>query len=193
MTDRQDYQITSWCRRLIREHVHKGSLCIDATMGNGNDTEYLCRLTGPGGQVLAFDIQEAALSHTQKRLKAAFSDQEAPDVKLYLDSHTHLSLYASPGSADCILFNLGYLPGGDHSIATTPQTTLEALEQSLPLLRPGGLLSICIYSGGDTGFEEKEAVLNWLKALNPKSYLVLVTQYYNRPNHPPIPAAVIKL
>ena len=55
------------------------------------------------------------------------------------------------------------------------------------------MLSVCIYSGGDTGFEEKDAVLDWLSRLDPRCYLVLVTQYYNRPNNPPIPAAVIRL
>ena len=65
--------------------------------------------------------------------------------------------------------------------------------QSLRLLRKNGILSVCIYSGGDTGFEEKEAVLTWLGNLNPGQYLVLVTEYRNRPNHPPIPAFVIKL
>ena len=54
-------------------------------------------------------------------------------------------------------------------------------------------MSVCIYSGGDSGFEEKDAVLGWMKGLDPKNYLVLVTEYYNRPNHPPIPALIIRL
>lgn len=33
------YQITEWCRHFIREQVRPGDLCIDATMGNGNDTD----------------------------------------------------------------------------------------------------------------------------------------------------------
>ena len=68
-----------------------------------------------------------------------------------------------------------------------------ALEKSLALLKKDGLLCICIYSGGDTGFAERDAVLDWLKALDSKKYLVLLTQYYNRPNNPPIPAFVIRL
>ena len=88
---------------------------------------------------------------------------------------------------------LGYLPGGDHTLATKPGSTLIALEKSLALLKKDGLLCICIYSGGDTGFAERDAVLDWLKALDSKKYLVLLTQYYNRPNNPPIPAFVIRL
>ena len=52
-----NYQITQWCAHFISEHVKEGDLCIDATMGNGNDTLLLSRLCGEKGHVLAFDIQ----------------------------------------------------------------------------------------------------------------------------------------
>ena len=77
------YQITEWCHHFIREQVRPGSFCIDATMGNGGDTELLCRLAGPEGRVLAFDIQKSALSRTEKRLR----DAGVPDnFRLILDS-----------------------------------------------------------------------------------------------------------
>ena len=188
--NRQDYQITSWCRRMIREHVQSGDLCIDATMGNGNDTEYLCMITGAKGRVIAFDIQEEAVLHTKKRLQEKLS---YCNYELLLDSHCHMDQYAASGTVSCIVFNLGYLPGGDHKVATKAETTIAALEQGLLLLKQGGVMSVCIYSGGDSGFEEKDAVLGWMKGLDPKNYLVLVTEYYNRPNHPPIPALIIRL
>ena len=50
-----------------------------------------------------------------------------------------------------------------------------------------------IYSGGDSGFEEKERVLAWLRELDPKQYMVLVEAFYNRPNNPPLPVFVRKL
>lgn len=175
---------------MIQAHVYEGAQCIDATMGNGNDTEYLCRLAGESGYVMAFDIQEQAVEHTRERLRERilFCNYE-----LICDSHSHLLQYVPQESADCIVFNLGYLPGGDHRIATRPDTTLKALEASLRILKKGGLLHICIYSGGDTGFEERDAVLEWMKKLDSRYYLVLVTSYYNRPNHPPIPAMIIRL
>lgn len=189
MAKKKDYQVTEWCHRIMREHIRRGSLCIDATMGNGNDTEYLCTQVGETGHVLAFDIQEKALAHTKLRLAEALN---YCNYELILDSHSHMEQYAKPETVDCIVFNLGYLPGGDHTVATRPRTTIEALEQGIRLLKKNGLLSICIYSGGDSGFEEKEKVLAWLSALDARQYLVLVTQYYNRPNNPPIPAFVIK-
>ena len=47
--------------------------------------------------------------------------------------------------------------------------------------------------GNDTGFEEKDSILSFLKGLDPKKYLVILSQYYNRENNPPIPAFVVKL
>ena len=61
-------QITQWCARFITEQVQPGDICIDATMGNGNDTLLLCSLCQETGHVYAFDIQEQALAHTRQRL-----------------------------------------------------------------------------------------------------------------------------
>ncbi len=186
----KNYQITQWCARFIREQIKPGDLCIDATMGNGNDTLLLSVLAGENGRVLAFDIQEQALLHTRKRLIEA----EAPrNYTLLLESHEKMADYAAPESVSCIVFNLGYLPGGDHSMATRSASTLRALEQSLSLLQKGGLISLCIYSGGDSGFEERDAVLSWLAELDPHRYLVIRSDYWNRPNHPPIPVLIIRL
>lgn len=184
------YQITDWCRHFIRLQVRPGSLCIDATMGNGHDTELLCRLSGPDGQVLAFDIQPQALARTQRRL----SEAGVPDnYRLILDSHSHMEQYADAGTVSCITFNLGYLPGGDHALATRAGTTLAALRQALSLLQKDGLLTLCIYHGGDTGSEELDALLPFLKALDPKNYLVILSSYFNRPNDPPVPVLIRRL
>lgn len=184
------YQITEWCRSMIRAQVKPGDLCIDATMGNGHDTLLLSQLAGPSGQVLAFDIQQAALDSTKKLLEG---QPDLAPVSLLLESHAHMSTYAEPETVSCIVFNLGYLPSGDHSIATQKDSTILALNQGLTLLKPGGCISLCIYSGGDSGFEERDGVLAYLKTLDPKKYLVILSCYYNRPNHPPIPVIIHKL
>ena len=69
-------QITGWCARFIREQVQPGDICIDATMGNGNDTLLLSSLCGKDGHVFAFDIQKAALINTRKRLMEADAPPE---------------------------------------------------------------------------------------------------------------------
>lgn len=184
-------QVTDWYRSFLRQQVQPGDLCIDATMGNGNDTLLLCQLTGSAGHCLAFDIQPEALENTQALLSA--NQIPAHSYTLLQESHESMTAHADPESVSAIVFNLGYLPTGDHSLATKAASTIPAMEQSLSLLKKGGLMAVCIYSGGDSGFEERDAVLAWLKELNPKKYLVIVSEYYNRPKNPPIPVLVVKL
>lgn len=182
-----DYQITSFIRHFIQEHVKEGDFCIDATAGNGHDTLLLCQLTKDSGRVLAFDIQQVALEHTEELLK-----ENECKAELILDSHVNMGKYAKTASVDCIVFNFGYLPKGNHTICTKAETSIEAIEVGLSLLKKGGMMTLCIYSGRDSGFEERDALLSYLKTLDAKKYLVITSFYYNRPNHPPIPVIIKK-
>lgn len=186
----KNYQITEWCHHFIREHVKEGDICIDATAGNGNDTQLLCELVGDAGKVLAFDIQEEAVANTKKRLEQAGLLGRA---EVWLDSHENMGSYVSEESVSCITFNFGYLPGGDHNLATKKESSITAIYEGLRLLKKGGIMSLCIYSGGDSGFDERDAILEELKKLDGKKYLVIESIYYNRPNNPPIPVLIIKL
>lgn len=182
-------QITYWCHEIIRSQAPKGGFYIDATMGNGNDTLMLCRLAGGSGRVLAFDIQQKALLLTDRLLTEHGVRDRA---RLILEGHEHMDQYAPAESADIICFNFGYLPGGDHKIATSPATSIEAIQKGLGILKSGGMMSLCVYSGGDTGFEEKERILAFLKDLPSREYTVIVNAYYNRKNCPPVPVFVFK-
>lgn len=51
-----------------------------------------------------------------------------------------------------VAFNLGYLPGGDKTIITKPETTLPALEAAKGILMPGGLISLVVYVGHPGGW-----------------------------------------
>jgi len=184
------YQITQWCQKFIKEQVEEGDLCIDATAGNGNDTKLLAELVGTVGKVLAFDIQEQALINTASLLA---KEKLTERVQLICESHTEMGRYAEKESVSCIVFNFGYLPGGDHQLATKRETSIEAIKDGLSLLKKGGLMSLCIYSGGDTGFEERDSILEFVKTLDSQKYLVILSSYYNRPNNPPIPVMIIKL
>lgn len=183
------FQITEYCHHFLEEYLAEGDICVDATAGNGNDTEFLCRRVGKTGKVYAFDIQEDAIAHTGKRLaEAGVGDR----VELILAGYEHMKEYVHE-NVKAVVFNFGYLPGGDHSIATKCETSLEAVRQAMELLQMGGILNLCIYSGKDTGYEEKEALLSFLKELDNRKWLVLVHSYYNRGNNPPLPVFVIRL
>lgn len=182
-------QITCWCHGVIRSQVKTEGYYIDATMGNGNDTLFLCRLAGEKGKVTAFDIQEEAVRKTRRLLKEHKMEHRA---ELVLAGHEYMDRYAGGRAADVICFNFGYLPGGNHEIATRPDTSIEAIEKGLGILKPGGMMSLCIYSGKDTGFEEKQSILAYLGGLPSGVFTVIANEYYNRINNPPMPVFIFK-
>jgi hypothetical protein len=187
------YKTTHWCHHFINHHVKEGDICIDATVGNGYDTELLVTLVGETGKVYGFDIQKQALENTKARLKETGLLQR---VQLFLKSHEQMADCIDDnahGLVSCVVFNFGYLPGGDHQIATKSETSILAIEGALAMLKKNGLISLCIYSGGDSGFLERDEILAWVKELDSSKYLVIVSEYYNRMNHPPIPVLIYKL
>ncbi len=99
---------------------------------------------------------------------------------------------AQEGTVSCITFNLGWLPGGDHRLHTTVETTIPALEQSLALLRPGGVLSLCIYYGKENGYRERDRVLEWLAGVDSRAYSVIAIGFPNRKNDPPLPVFILR-
>ena len=66
-----NFQITEYCHHILEEYIEEGDICIDATAGNGGDTEFLCKKVGETGKVYAFDVQEMAIAHTRERLERA--------------------------------------------------------------------------------------------------------------------------
>lgn len=182
--------VTQWIHNQLLPCLKDAGLCLDATAGNGNDTLFLCKSIKESGIVLAFDIQQEAVDHT-KALLLDHGFQE-PKCRVVLDGHEHMDKYAAVESVDVIVFNLGYLPGGDHAKATRPKTTAAAIEKGLKLLKTGGIMSICIYSGGDSGYEERDALIPFLEQLDASSFTVIRSDFCNKPNDPPIPVLIIK-
>ena len=173
---------------LVEKVVSPGDTVVDATMGNGNDTVFLARLVGEKGKVYSFDIQQLALDNTRKRLEA---EGIGPFVELIRDGHQNIDSYTGKG-IKTVMFNLGYLPKGDHSIGTKADTTIEALKKSMELLAIGGIIMMVIYYGGDSGFDEKEAVMEYLKSIDCRKYSVLVCDFVNQVNCPPIAVCIEK-
>ena len=171
----------------LKQHVRPGAFCIDATAGKGRDTALLCRLSGPSGHVLAFDIQQDAIDQTQSLLA-----QEQLHAQVILDSHANMEQYAEAETADCVVFNFGRLPGGDPNIVTRAGSSLAAIDAGLRLLKCGGVMAIALYYGKENGYEERDAVLEHLKTLDDRRYSVLCCQWSNRRSDPPMPIFIWK-
>lgn len=175
-------------KKAVSEHLSEGGFAIDATAGRGYDTVFLARTVGATGRVLAFDIQPAAVESTRALLVS-----EGLDAEVVLASHADMAQYASPESADCILFNLGYLPGGDHTVYTRAESTIAAVEAGLDILKHGGLMCVTVYSGGANGYAERDALLPFLASLDDGKYQVISLSFHNWKKDPPRPFFIIKL
>lgn len=179
---------TDIAKHIMKERVKEGSIVIDATAGNGNDTALLAEFVGDTGVVYAFDIQSFAIENTKARLE----DLDLIDrVKLIKDGHENMGAYVK-SEVDLIIFNLGYLPKGDHSIITKSKTTVEALKKSLELLSKNGILLVVIYSGHEGGKEESLQVENLLNCLDQKNYNSIKIDFINQKNNPPVLIGVEK-
>lgn len=183
-----NFQITEYCHHILEEYIEEGDICIDATAGNGGDTEFLCQKVGETGNVYAFDVQEMAIAHTRERLEKANLSTRA---KLIQDGHEKMQTYVKE-EAKVIIFNFGYLP------AVTTKSQPAQPPVSLPSSQPLTCTKRRHHKSSHLqrrrhGYEEKEAILNYLKTLDSKKWLVIVNSYFNRKNDPPLPVFIYRL
>ena len=158
-------QLTAQAHNIVAQYLHSGDLAIDATAGNGHDSCFLAQQVGGSGKIFAFDIQQQALDTTAHTLAARGLSKP---VRLIHRGHEHLT---EELPADCrgkvraVMFNLGYLPGGDKRLTTTDITTLAALEQARTLLSTDGVITVLAYRGHPGGEQETRAVEQKLREL----------------------------
>ena len=182
-----DLTAVKFVQDFLTSRLAEPKLLVDATCGNGGDTAFLCRLAGKEGRVLGFDIQPEAIASTERNLAA-----KGLSAELHCDSHANLLQYVRPGTADIVMFNFGWLPGADHSVFSTADSSIPALEAALAALRTGGVLSAILYSGRVIGTDEKQSILGWLRALPLEKYTVLVCDFANWADTAPLPCLVLK-
>jgi len=178
-----------WAKEIIEQAMFEGARAIDATMGNGYDTLWLCELAGERGKVYAFDVQPEAVDRTNERIVSAGYDSLAC---LFLLGHERMKEVVQE-PVDAIVFNLGWLPGAEHGVTTQTSTTLQAVEAALSLLKEDAVMTVCIYPGHEEGERELHALLKWAGNLDPKYFDVIHKCYLNQPNHPPQLLAVRKM
>lgn len=151
-------RVTEVSQALAAETLRLGDLALDGTAGKGRDTAFLAGIVGPTGHVHAFDIQADALEATRTLcVQTGIADR----ITLHHRSHAEIAAALPAGHLGRInvaIFNLGYLPGGDHAVITRPDSTAVALRAAFAALRPGGRLICVAYTGHAGGGEESDVV-----------------------------------
>ena len=169
--------------RLFLAPVLADAACVvDATAGNGNDSLYLCKKTKPECRIWTFDIQAAAIAASGKLFaQHGFTEK----VRLIQADHALLrEVIREP--VDAAIFNLGYLPGHDHSVTTRVESLAPALEALRDLLAPGGRIAIVAYPGHPPGRLETEFLEEYLPRWPQQVFTITRLSYINQKNNPAI-------
>lgn len=178
--------VLTFAKKLLKEKIDKNSIVVDATAGNGNDTLFLTKTSAK--KIFAFDIQKKAIENTKKLL---ITNSIESNYELILDSHINFDNYIKD-EITAVIFNLGYLPKGDHNITTTAETTLSTIMKFLNKLKQKGIIVIVVYWGHDEGKKEKDMLLQELSKINQKEAEVLIYQFVNQKNNAPFIIAIEK-
>lgn len=164
---------------LLNNFITPGSTVIDATAGNGHDSVFLLEKINPGGTLFAFDIQSEALKTTQNKIDNMKQLHHTTNYHLIADSHGNLDQYLNR-SVQVAFFNLGYLPGGDHSVTTNWNELYKALQiLTKRLISSGGFISIVSYGGHPAGQEEQNRLYQFIQGLPPSEFSIHVTKVWN--------------
>jgi len=207
-----EIRITERVHQLIQPYIQSGDVVLDATMGNGNDTLFLAKSVGNHGLVFSFDIQKQAIEATRNQLienqyDKLFLIQKDDQFKkmpseegIYLLNHSHENIdlipieqLAKEQKISCILFNFGYLPGGDKTITSHSHVSLEAVKKSLCLIKEKGIVSLVTYPGHAEGQIEDLAIEHLLSGLSSKYFEILKISYVNRSERAPKQYLIYKL
>ena len=165
----KDGSLLELAHKLVGDQLQPGSTVVDATLGNGHDALFLAGCVGSEGKLYGFDIQQEALDITHRRLNEAAINPSS--YELIGQSHSEMARHIS-SKVQAVMFNLGYLPGGNKEIVTHKHFTTEAISSALALLSAGGILTVMCYPGHPGGAEEADLVMSKLDALDAHDYLV---------------------
>ena len=186
------YSHLKLAQHLWSEVVEPDDICIDATCGNGYDSAIIAQLlnlksdrVGESGKLYCMDVQELALQNTKLKLLeelqlidngdgCSLKDNESlfdHKVHLLLKNHRTFPEEIEKNSVKLIVYNLGYLPGGDKAITPRTEDTLESIKNAIPLLKSRGLLSVlCYRMHSYEAKEESMEIEKLLSKLDPESY-----------------------
>lgn len=165
--------ITTLSHLFLKPVLHSQALCLDATLGYGNDAGFF--LNQNVHRVYAYELQSTLAQETQKRLDSS---------RLYLFPKNHEAIGEDlaflQGKLDAAIFNFGYDPK-TKAMATQVNSSLKAVQATLFLLRQKGRLALVFYPHPQ-GQEEKETILKWLQQNSDVDVLCITHPF--KPNAP---------
>lgn len=153
--------------------LHKGAICIDATLGHGKDTAFF--LNKKVKLVYGFEVQKDVLEKTVNQL----NDDH---LKGIFDGHENMDHYVHD-LIDGIIFNFGYCPGLENNIMTHFSTSLIAVQKALNLLRIKGRMVLVFYPH-EQGRQEAMLLENYLNSLPSSLYYVEKRTQLNQSDSP---------
>ncbi len=168
-------------KQFILRHLGEGDTAVDFTMGNGYDTVFLSKTVGETGTVIAFDIQEAALTSTEQNLRK----NDCPDNwRLICASHDRAPEFIK-GKIKAGMFNLGYLPGaGKKELTTKRSSTLPAVKSAIDMLGEDSILLVAVYPGHPEGAAEGEELTQYFSTISRFKYSIAQFRMVNSPESP---------
>lgn len=170
-------KITQIAHELLCPYVQQTSICADFTMGNGNDTLFFAQ-RAINGFVYAFDIQEQALTETQKRLGNNY-----PNVQFIKDNHIYMEQYIKT-KLNAAVFNFGYLPNGSQTLTTKASDSLCAVQKAFQLCDKHALLVLVCYPGHEEGRKESRLIGEWCATLSSQTARIMKAEMVNKPQSP---------
>ncbi|MGY4689158.1 class I SAM-dependent methyltransferase [Salibacterium sp. K-3] len=177
--------VLTFAKEWIERSLEDGDTAIDATAGNGKDTLHLARCVGGTGSVYSFDIQKQALKQTKQLL---IDHHLLERTILVPEGHENAASRIPEDSRQKLktaVFNLGYLPGGDKTVTTRAETTIQAVSGLLDIMKSGSLIFVVVYPGHPEGKIEKDRLEAYASELSQKKVQVLRYEFMNQVNNPP--------
>lgn len=155
--------------------VSPDDLVIDATCGNGHDTLLLAKLAR---HVYSIDIQSKALESAKKRT-SGYSGK----ITFVHSCHSQFPQEIIPGTVTLVVYNLGYLPGGDKTKTTMWETTWASIQHALELIKNDGMVCVTCYPGHPEGRREQDFLVEHIQNLN-RDFVCCHRRWLNRPDSP---------
>lgn len=185
----QTFSPTKMAQYLLQFKLPFAKFIVDATTGNGKDTLFLAKNSSHHAEILAVDIQMEAIY----KAKALLGKEGCQEKVLFIhDDHSNIEKYIS-SSIDIAVFNLGYLPGGNHSVSTVEKSTMIALRCVVKHLSVGGLVTVIAYPGHAQGELECHTLRSYLTQLPSAVYNIGEWKLLNHSTKAPILYVIEKI